>query len=128
MLDFFRSFLPLENPLGFGAGDYLATFAPLTLFKTADPSLTGGAIEEVFEKVKGKNGRLAGYVSAKVTIDARANFRPAWKRRSARALAAPQGRTSIATGPVFRDTRTRRTYGSRSRFYSCPACATARNK
>lgn len=26
--------------------------------------VTGGAIEEVFEKVKGKNGRLAGYVSA----------------------------------------------------------------
>ncbi len=26
--------------------------------------LTGGAIEEVFDKVKGKNGRLAGYVSA----------------------------------------------------------------
>lgn len=26
--------------------------------------VTGGAIEEVFEKVKGRNGRLAGYVSA----------------------------------------------------------------
>jgi hypothetical protein len=26
MLDFFRSFLPLENPLGFGAGDYLELF------------------------------------------------------------------------------------------------------
>jgi hypothetical protein len=28
-----------------GAGDYLAAFTPLTLFKTADPGLTGGVID-----------------------------------------------------------------------------------
>jgi hypothetical protein len=31
MLDFFRSFLPLENPLGFGAGDYLELLLGLLL-------------------------------------------------------------------------------------------------
>lgn len=46
MFDFFRSFLPLENPLGFGAGDYLELLlaalllAGLVWWKRAEPRAT----------------------------------------------------------------------------------------